>query len=96
MTAMGGAAWWLNLATFLGIAILAVPVLSLNNRKRRLQRIRDLDRDELDNGSFRAKVRALSQDKWRENVEGWRKADQLCLFAGYALLLGASFLRLVL
>lgn len=92
---MAELAWWLNLATFLGIAILAVPVLSLNNRKRRLQRIRDLDAEGGDDSSFRAKVRALSHDKWRENVEGWRRIDQVCLFGGYALLLGASFLRLM-
>ena len=37
-----------------------------------------------------------SSDKHRKNVEDWRGIDQICLIVGYALLLGAALLRVVL
>ena len=87
--------WWLNLATFLGIAILAVPVWSLNTRKRKLHQVRSADQNAENDSDFRAKTRAILSDKHKKNVEDWRPIDQFCLVIGYVLLLGASLLRVL-
>lgn len=86
--------WWLNLASFLGIAILAVPVWSLNFRRKRLTALRQADRKAASDTDFRAQARKLLIDRHRQNVDDWRPIDQACLAAGYLLLLGAAFLRL--
>ena len=88
--------WWLNLATFIGIAVLAVPVWSLNTRKRKLHQVRQTDADAKSDSDFRTKTRGILADKHRKNVEDWRGIDQICLVVGYALLLGAALLRVVL
>lgn len=84
--------WWLNLASLLGIAILAVPTWSLNRRKKMLQAVRDaLPQDP---NSFRDSVKTILTDKRNKDVADWRRIDEICLLAGYLLLLGSSFLRL--
>ena len=93
---MASMAWGLNLATFLGIAILAVPVWSLNTRKRKLHQVRQADADARSDSDFRTRTRRILADKHRKNVEDWRGIDQICLIVGYALLLGAALLRVVL
>ena len=93
---MASMAWWLNLATFLGIAILAVPVWSLNTRKRKLHQVRQADADAGSDSDFRTRTRRILSDKHRKNVEDWRGIDQICLIVGYALLLGAALLRVIL
>lgn len=84
--------WWLNLATLVGIAILAVPTWSLNRRKKRLQAVRDALAQ--DAQTFRASVREILHDKQNRDVSDWRRIDELCLIAGYLLLLGSAFARL--
>jgi hypothetical protein len=91
---MDGIDWWLNLASFLGIAILAVPVWSLNFRRKRLTALRQADRNAASDTDFRAQARKLLIDRHRRNVDDWRPVDQACLAIGYLLLLGAAFLRL--
>jgi hypothetical protein len=87
--------WWLNLATFIGILILAVPVLSLNSRKRKLHRVKTSDTTATTDSDFRTQVRGILSEKHKDNIERWRGRDQFCLLTGYTLLLGASFLRLL-
>lgn len=87
--------WWLNFATFAGIAILAVPVWDLNARKRRLHEIRQADGEAKSDNDFRERARKILFEKRRQDVEGWRQRDHVCLVIGYVLLLGAAFLRLV-
>ncbi|WP_226582790.1 hypothetical protein [Acuticoccus sediminis] len=86
--------WWLNLAAFCGVAVLSVPVWSLNFRRRRLQALRTADREAADDTDFRRRARGLLIDRHRKNVEDWRPIDQTCLAIGYTLLLGSAFLRL--
>ncbi len=93
---MASLAWGLNLATFIGIAILAVPVWSLNTRKRKLHQVRQADADAKSDSDFRTKTRGILADKHKKNVEDWRRIDQICLIVGYALLLGAALLRVIL
>lgn len=84
---------WLNLATFLGIAILAVPTWSLNVRKKKLQLIRDADSTNPDAGNFRSRVRAILRDKRERDVSDWRRRDEICLMIGYLLVLGSAAIR---
>jgi hypothetical protein len=84
--------WWLNLAALIGIAILAVPTWSLNKRKKNLQSVRKTTPQKPD--SFRASVKAILTDKHNRDVADWRRIDEICLIAGYLLLLGSAFLRL--
>lgn len=87
--------WWLNFAAFCGVAVLSVPVWSLNFRRKRLQALRDADRAAgADDGDFRTRARQLLITRHQRNVEDWRRLDQACLALGYALLLGSSFMRL--
>jgi hypothetical protein len=84
--------WWLNLASTAGIAILAVPTWSLNFRKKKLKTIRDaLPRDP---DSFRARVRAIVEDKWGRDVSDWRRIDEVCLLVGYLCVLGSAVARM--
>lgn len=84
--------WWLNLASAAGIAVLSVPVWSLNARKKKLQAVQDaLPQDPQ---SFRASVRGILDEKWRRDVAAWRRVDELCLAGGYVLLLGSAVARL--
>jgi hypothetical protein len=86
--------WWLNAATFLGILILAVPVLSLNARKRKLHEVKTSDTTAKTDSEFRKQVRVILYGKHKDSVEGWRGRDQTCLILGYTLLLGAALFRL--
>ncbi|SNR44446.1 hypothetical protein [Puniceibacterium sediminis] len=88
-------AWWLNLATFAGIAILAVPVWSLNSRKRKLHQVRQADQSAEDDSDFRSKTRKILKDMHEKDVAGWRWRDHFCLLVGYVLLLGSAFLRVL-
>jgi hypothetical protein len=84
--------WWLNLASTLGVAVLAVPTWSLNRRKKRLQAVRRaLPETPV---TFKDRVRGILEDRRNREVSDWRPIDELCLIAGYGLLLGSSVLRL--
>ena len=88
----GDARWWLDLATLAGIAILAVPVWSLNLRKKKLKQIRDaLPAEPV---TFKDRVKSILKDKHNRDVTDWRQIDEICLAVGYALLLGGALLRL--
>ena len=88
--------WWLDLASFAGIAVLSVPVWSLNFRKKRLRRIRAADRAGGSAEAFRNSVRAILRERRSQDVAEWRRLDELCLALGYVLLLGSAGLRLIL
>lgn len=89
---------WLDAASFAGIAVLAVPVWSLNRRKRALSRLpRPAPRPTPATRPGEAAADALV-DEIRAGATGWvndwRPIDDACLRIGYALLLGSSFLRI--
>ena len=84
---------WLNLMTLVGIAVLAVPVWSLNRRRKRLKEVRDLLEETP--ASFKKKVRSIVVDKQDRDVSDWRQIDEICLVVGYGALLGAAVLRLL-
>ena len=86
--------WWLDLASVAGIAVLAVPVWSLNARKRRRQRLRRSAPS--DPGGLRARLRPRLEAIGDRAVGDWRRIDEICLVIGYALLLGAAVARLFL
>ena len=91
MTA-ANAHWWLNLLSMAGILILAVPVWSLNFRKKKLKEISDALPEEP--ATFREKVGSILKDKRGRDVSDWRRIDEICLFAGYFCLLGSAVARL--
>lgn len=93
---MGAFEWWLNLGTFAGVAVLSVPVWSLNFRKKRLRRIRDAEAAGGSDEAFRRQVRAILRGKRERDVADWRRIDEICLATGYILLLGSAGLRLTL
>jgi hypothetical protein len=93
---MPGPEWWLNLASFLGVAVLAGPVWSLNFRKKRLQQIRDLEAAGGSAEAFRGRIRAILRSKRERDVADWRRVDEFCLAGGYLLVLGSAGLRLLL
>ncbi len=92
VVAGAGINWWLNLATALGIAVLAVPVWSLNMRKKKLQQVRDALPAEPK--AFKDRVRAILVDRHNRDVADWRRIDEVCLYVGYGLLLGSAAARL--
>ncbi len=93
MTGPAGLEWWLNLMAGLGILILAVPVWQLNRRKKKLTQIRSADLTAVDNAAFRGRVRDILLTKREREAADWRRIDEACLIAGYALLLGTAVLR---
>lgn len=84
--------WYLNLASAAGIAILAIPVWSLNYRKKKLKAITDALPEKPE--TFKEKVRKIAHDKWGRAVSDWRGIDEICLWIGYVLLLGSAIARL--
>lgn len=86
--------WWLNFASFIGIATLSVPVWSLNSRRKRLQDLRDADRTAASDSEFRSSARSILIDRRKTHVEDWRRIDEICLAIGYTALFGSTALRL--
>ncbi len=86
----------LNVATALGIAILAVPVLALNARRKSLAQISDIvaARKAGDDKSALDKVAQNLEENAATRANRWRRADEICLYVGYVLLLGASIVRI--
>lgn len=85
----------LNIATALGIAVLAVPVLALNKRKKSLAQISDIvaERKTGEEKSALNRIAANLEENAATRANRWRRADEICLYLGYVLLLGASVLR---
>ena len=86
------ARWWLDLATLAGIATLAVPVWSLNFRKKQLKQIRDAL--PVEPATFKDRVKSILKDKHNRDVTDWRRIDEICLTVGYMLLLSSAVLSL--
>lgn len=84
--------WWLNFASMAGIAVLAVPVWSLNRRKKRRHGLRTAKVPAP--GTLRARLRPRLEAIGDRAVADWRRIDEWCLWGGYALLLGAAVARL--
>lgn len=85
----------IDVVTAAGIAILAVPVLSLNDRKKRHATITDLvaERRRRAPDVVLDEIADTLQQKSETQVNRWRRLDELCLYAGYVLLLGGSIMR---
>lgn len=88
-------AWWLSLATCLGIAILAVPVWSLNARKRDRHMIQAADRSARNDSDFRLRTRKILLGRHDRQVNDWRRRDEICLLVGYTLVLGSALMRVI-
>ncbi len=86
----------LNTATALGIAILAVPVLALNTRKKSLAQISNIvaNRKAGEDKSALDKVAQNLEETAATRANRWRRADEICLYVGYVLLLGSSIARI--
>ena len=86
----------LDTATALGVAILAVPVFSLNFRKKSHTRMDAILSARRETGAENAldRIGAALRDERARDTARWRPVDELCLYAGYLLLLGAALGRI--
>lgn len=77
-----------NVMSALGMLALAVPALSLNSRKKALNRVVTLirKREERGDGSVLDAIARELKAEREEQAGRWRRSDEVCLFAGYALL----------
>lgn len=88
----------LNIASAVGIGFLSVPAFSLNFRKKSLARIASIVGRRMP-GEEKKALDTIAQELEAEATQKantWRRADEVCLFIGYVLLLGASVLRVLL
>lgn len=88
----------LDISSAAGILILSVPAFSLNFRKKTLARIGAIVRSRRqrgDSGALDTIAAELEEDATRR-AHGWRRIDEICLFIGYTLLLGAAIGRVFL
>lgn len=92
---MFSAALWVNLATFLGVLILAVPVWSMDQRKGRLAKEKAAAL-ETDPDGFEGELVPHLITLLKKDIDDWRPLDRACLIVGYVLLLGSAFARLIL
>ncbi|WP_108500937.1 hypothetical protein [Paracoccus indicus] len=84
---------WADLATAVGMLLLACPVIRLNKSKRLLYQLRTLHpEDTLD--AIGQKMAAIAEQKMLDQIADWRSWHQLCLFGGYGLLAASSLARL--
>lgn len=86
----------LDAATALGVAILAVPVFSLNFRKKSHTRLDEILAARRETGAENAldRIGAALRDERARDAARWRPVDELCLYAGYVLLLSAAVARI--
>lgn len=85
-----------NAMTFLGILVLAVPVWSLNLRKKSLHKIEQVieGRSGKNQTGILDDIDKIVKSHGQRSVANWRPCDQFCLIVGYLLLLGGSGWRL--
>ena len=83
----------LNLMTFVGIALLAVPVIALNERKRLSSKLTAPDPSESADTAMET-LRDNAARRASHWTTKWRRTEQNVMYAGYTLLLSSSFLRL--
>ena len=86
-----------NLASTIGIAILSVPVFSLDLRKRALFRIDAIigrRRETGDSSALDAIAREVREER-AARVTNWRRIDRVCLYLGYSFVFGSSIWRLL-
>lgn len=85
-----------NIANAIGVVVLAVPAFSLNFRKKTLARISDIiaRRAQRADASVLDDVANELEDTAKARANRWRRVDEVCLFAGYLLVLGASAARI--
>ncbi|MBA5779064.1 hypothetical protein H2509_18195 [Stappia sp. F7233] len=72
----------------LGILALSVPALSLNSRKKAVNRIVLLirGREERGDKSVLDSIAKELKTQREEDAGRWRRSDEICLFLGYILL----------
>lgn len=88
----------LSFASAAGIAILAVPALSLNLRKKTLNRITGIvaRRKPGEDASALDIIANELEASASQKANRWRRVDEICLYVGYLLLLGSTSLRVLL
>ncbi|MEO9778954.1 MAG: hypothetical protein ABJH07_07845 [Sedimentitalea sp.] len=88
----------LEAATFIGIAILAVPVWTTNLNKRRAAKHAQDKEDfyaKIPEDAPQIKILDDLHDLMTKDNDVWRKRDHVCLIVGYLLLLGSNFVRVI-
>ena len=85
-----------NVGTFLGVLVLSVPVLSLDLRKMKLERIRQIVERTPGGGKAEGfdSIAVEVQEEREAAATRWRPFDRACLYAGYALVFAASLARI--
>ncbi len=84
-----------NLLGVVGLAVLSVPVWRLNRNRKILQRIKNADRPDITDSTFRKKVVDVARMKSEEEVSAWRPWHEICLWVGYGCLFSSALVRLV-
>jgi hypothetical protein len=86
-----------NLASTIGIAVLSVPVFSLDLRKKALFRIDAIIMRRRETGDGRAldAIAREVRDARAARVANWRRIDRICLYLGYLFVFGSSIWRLL-
>lgn len=86
-----------NLFTFLGIAVLSIPVLSLDGRRKKLHDVSRIVEGREATGDTPAmnQIGDLLKGRKGKTVSDWRRRDWIALRIGYVMLLGASGSRLI-
>ena len=85
----------LNWMSLLGMVLLAYPALSLDRRKRDLDRVERIlsDRSGRDSAGLLAELGASVQQRRSSAVARWRWVDRGSLWTGYFLLLASMAAR---
>ncbi len=85
----------LNWSSLIGMLLLAYPALSLDRRKRDLDRVERIleARDEAARGSLLAQLGRDVQRRRGSALARWRALDRVCLYGGYIFLLVPLLVR---
>lgn len=85
-----------HVGTFLGVLILSVPVLSLDLRKMKLERIRQIVERTPGGGKAEGfdRIAVEVREEREAQATRWRPVDRTCLYSGYALVFASSLARI--
>ncbi len=85
----------LNWSSLIGMLLLAYPALSLDRRKRDLDRVERIlnTQDDAARGSLLAQLGSDVRQRRNSALARWRVLDRACLYGGYFFLLGPLMVR---
>lgn len=89
------ALWYTHLVTLLGAMVLALPVLRVDQLGRRLSRLARLAPLTADDPRW-APLTAKLQTALQGRRANWSPLNRVCLWLGYAMVLGSQAARLVI